>query len=914
MKQAVFAIALTSFVLPAVRAAEIDYARDIKPILAEHCYKCHGPDKQTHELRLDQRAFALHGGASGKPALEPGKPDESHLIQLITKSDPDERMPRKSDPLSADQIDKLRAWIAAGAPMPGDDTMAYKRMTSHWSFQPITDPTPPNVDAPTNNPIDAFILDRLAKDGLTLSPEADRRTLIRRVYLVMLGLPPTEDEVQAFIQDPSPDAYAQLVERVLASPRYGERWAQHWLDVIRYADTHGFEMNQPRKDAYHFRDWVISALNSDLPYDQFVFDQLAGDTVNIDEATGFLVAGAWDQVKGQDPQLGVQQRANELHDIVSVVSQSLLGLTVGCARCHDHKFDPVLQKDYYALTAVFAGVQHGSRPMRLPLELAQERAKQVAVIDGRLGEIDSRLSDLGDVRGDAPDAQRNIERFEPVVATRVRFSIFATNNGSQPCIDEIELISAPLDGSKPTNVALATAGAKASASSLLPGYDIHQIPHLNDGQYGNAHSWISNESGSGWAMIELPAASRIDRLVWGRDRDGKYVDRIPTSYVIEIANGGGPWVAVASSPDRAPGIYKPDRSQADRAQIAQLKKEKAELEAERKKLDQRDTVYAGRFVQPAPTHRLFRGDPFSPREEVAPDVISILGSVPMAMNEPEANRRVAFAKWVVDPSNPLTARVLVNRLWQEHFGTGIVDTPSDFGGNGTAPSHPKLLDWLAREFIRGGWSIKHMHRLILTSRTFRQSTDANDKAMAIDRGARLLWRYPTRRLQAEPMRDSMLAAAGVLDLSMGGPGFGLFEPNANYVRNYEPKTEWGPAEFRRMIYAEKVRMEGAPVFGAFDCPDAGQSQPKRPRSTTAIQSLNLFNSSFTMTVAADLAQRVEKEAGPDTQRQIDRAFMLVLERKPTDAERAAVDPLVSEHGLTELARVLFNTNEFLFIP
>jgi len=905
---------LVVFTAGVARAADVDYARDIKPIFAEHCYQCHGPDKQKQNFRLDQRAWLIAGGDSGEPAILPGESGKSHLIRLVTSPDPKQRMPREGDPLTEAQIGKLKTWIDAGAPMPGDDTMKLKRQTDHWSFQPIGDPAPPRTRGRTNNPIDAFLLARLEEKDLDMSAPADRRTLIRRLYGVMHGLAPTPRQIEQFLADQSPDAYENLVEQVLASPRYGERWAQHWLDVVRYADTHGFEMNQPRPDAFHYRDWVIEALNRDLPYDRFVYQQLAGDTVGVDAATGFLVAGPQDQVKGQDPMLRLVQRTNELDDIVSTTSQAFLGLTVGCARCHNHKFDPVSQKDYYALKAVFEGVQHGSRPMALPEAEENKRRQLARQLEEQIAAANGEIYSLGGDLGEQVNTRRNVDRFEPTVAKLVRFTVYQTNNGAQPCIDELEVYTRPEDGSDPVNVALASAGATAGASSLLPGYDKHQIHHLNDGKHGNLHSWISNEAGKGWAQIELAQPVRIDRIVWGRDREANYNDRIATSYVIEVAGPDGQWRAVASSSDRKPGRFQSKLTPEQIARIKQLKQRVKDLEKQLDQAKQRNTVYAGRFTNPPKTHRLYRGDPMSEREIVTPQTIEVLGSLDLPDDPQEQRRRVAFANWVIDPDNPLTARVMVNRLWQHHFGVGLVDTPSDFGGNGAMPTHPKLLDWLAREFMRSGWSLKHMHRLILTSRTFRQSTEAYEQALSVDRKARLLWRYPSRRLSAEAIRDSMLQVAGVLDLSMGGPGFSLFKPNDNYVRVYDPKTAWGPDEFRRMVYMHKVRMEGGPVFGAFDCPDAGQPQPERPRSTTAIQSLNLFNSSFTMTVAGHFAERLIKEAGTDPDQQIERAYQLMYGRTPTTKERDICRKLIDEHSLTALTRVLLNTNEFLFIP
>jgi hypothetical protein len=538
------------------------------------------------------------------------------------------------------------------------------------------------------NPVDHFILDRLAKDQLSPAPPADRRTLIRRLSFDLIGLPPTPQEVDAFVADPLPDAYERLVERLLASPHFGERWARHWLDVVRFAESHGFEMNQPRANAWPYRDWVIRAFNADLPYDRFVQQQLAGDALGAEPATGFLVGGACDQVKSPDPVLTAQQRADELHDMVSTTGSAFLGLTLGCARCHNHKFDPVTQADYYAVTAVFAGVQHGERP--------------------------------------------------------------------------------------------------------------------------------------------------------------------------------------------------------------------------------RSKVYAGRFERPRPTHRLNRGDPMRPREQVNPGAPAALGPrLELPADLPERQRRLALARWITDVCNPLTARVIVNRLWYHHIGEGLVATPSDFGVNGARPSHSELLDWLTGELVDHGWSLKHVHRLIVLSATYRQSGRLDARGQALDAGGRLLWRFPPRRLEAEVLRDTILAVSGNLDRRMGGPGFDLFEPNTNYVKVYNPKTTFGPTEWRRMVYQSKPRMQLDGVFGAFDCPDAGQVAPRRTRSTTPLQALNLFNSGFIMQQAEIFAQRLGRDAGCGRAAQVRQAFRLAFGRDPELQEIAAAVRLIEAEGLTAFCRALFNANEFV---
>jgi hypothetical protein len=706
----------------------VEYATQIAPLLAARCYDCHGPDTQESHLRLDVRDWVLRGGESGEPAIAPYDAGTSQLVAMVTTTDAAHRMPPDEDPLSSDEVALLRNWIDQGAPWP-DELAGHaepeKVATSHWSFQPVVKHDPPEMvegakgtgDSQSQisdlkfeirNPIDAFIVAKLAEKNLAPSPLADKRTLIRRLYLDVLGLPPTPEQVASFVADTSPQAWANLVEQVLASPRYGERWASHWLDVVRYGDTHGFEINTPRDHAWPYRDYVIKSLNEDKPYDRFIREQIAGDQLEVDAATGFLVAAPAllsGQVGRDEPSIRLA-RADELHEVLVSVSAGVMGLTVGCARCHNHKFDPILQSDYYQLQAVFAGLRYGDRPVRNPAEVQ-----------------------------------------------------------------------------------------------------------------------LSTETST-------PAAQ----------------------------------------------------------------------------------VFGGIFTTPDPAYRLYRGDPMQRRERVAPDVPAVFGSLELSVTATDAERRTALADWLVRADNPLTPRVIANRVWQHHFGMGLVQTPSDLGVMGFKPSHPELLDWLAATFVEQGWSLKALHRLILTSHAYQQSNLPRAEALAVDANCELLWRYPPRRMEAEPIRDSVLAVAGSLDLTMGGPGFQLFKPNDNYVRNYEPKEEWGPGEWRRMVYAHRVRMEQDGVFGAFDCPDAGQPAPKRGRSTTAIQALNMLNSGFMQQQAELLAKRAESEAGASAEAALPRLFQLVLTRDPSQEEIAWSQQVVNEFGLPAVAKALLNSNEFLFIP
>ncbi len=1091
-------------------AAPVNFARDIRPIFEQNCISCHGPEKQKSSFRLDRRADFFKGGENGA-VVEPGKSAGSALISRITSTDAGEVMPPKGERLNSEQIALLRAWVDQGAIWVESDAeraAARDKRLDHWAYQPVKRPALPVVKRKNwaRNPIDVLTLAKLEQNQLPPSPEADRRTLVRRLSYDLLGLPPTPEQVEAFVADKRPDAYERLVESLLASPHYGERWARHWLDVVRFAETYGFEMNQPRKNAWPFRDYVIRAFNEDKPYNRFVLEQLAGDSVGVDEATGFIVAGPADQVKSPDPVLTANQRADELHDMVSTTGSAFLGLTVGCARCHSHKFDPISQTDYYALKACLAGVQHGERKFHTPenealeQELAQGR-KQLHEMEARLAQFEPKAAtgrmvfvddvastvtsegatvaelvphvgkgtyavgtgrgerddagDLGrsanftdsylawnkvanknvfayaphaagrfrvwlswgcgwhthakdarylldrdgdltttndqveiarvdqqkfaDGTGELPDKplwsgfydagvwdlspnsrivlrggdtdayvaadvialqevkgqpedlvsgsflrapvhpRENSERFAPVVARRLRFTVTRTTD-AEPCLDELEVYTV---GSKPRNMALASSGTKATASSVYPNSEKHSLAHLNDGLYGNSYSWISNERGQGWVELEFPENITIDHVVWGRDREQKFSDRLALDYRIEVSTGTNEWALVASSADRQPyvakrkpqSVYHTAGLNAEaQTQLKQLIAQHHQLEAHLKETGGGAMVYAGRFEEkPQPTYLLHRGDPMTPREAVLPGAIAELpGKFEVSDMTSDQQRRLALAKWIVAPENPLTARVMVNRLWQYHFGEGLVSTSSDFGINGARPSNPELLNWLAAEFIERGWSIKHIHRLIVTSATYRQTSGSRKDGLAVDAGSRLLWRFPARRLDAEAIRDKILAVSGKLDLSIGGPGFSFFEANENYVRLYNPKKSFGPEDWRRMVYGTVIRQRPDGVFGAFDCPDGGQIAPKRNRSTSPLQALNLLNSEFMLQQAHFLAERLEKDAGQNVEAQIQRAFALAFQRSAESEELAASKKLVQEQGLPIFCRALLNANEFVF--
>ena len=745
------------------RTPPAEFAKDVAPILERHCVRCHQPGHAKGEVSLDRPAHLLAGGY-----VVPGKPDASGLLDLVTPSGAGEapRMPKGGKPLSAAEVATLRRWVAGGATWP-DGVVVRERGRgdrSWWSLRPLAaapPPDPPGLPpAWAANPIDRFVFAGLAARGLTPSGPADARALARRVTLDLTGLPPTPESVAAFVADPSEEAYARLVEKLLASPGYGEHWGRHWLDVARFGESIGYERNVLLDNAWPFRDYVIKGFNDDKPFDRLVREHLAGDAVGpgdpaVEVGVAFLVAGPHDDVGNQDAAQAAVIRANALDDMVRATSEAFLGVTVGCARCHDHKFDPISQQDYHRFQAAFAGVTHGERAIESPA-----------------------------ARKAAADAlQALAARKSPLVAERA-----ALRQRSAPDAD----------------------------------------PRL---------------------AAVLAELQEIDRAL----------DRLPPPKW---------WVGRAAP---APGPFH---------------------------------LFVGGDPQK-------RGDPVSLG---SPDFTAgAQKGYRLADGTPEAGRRLALAEWVVAPDNPLTPRVLANRVWGWHFGTGLVDTPSDFGAMGAKPSHPELLDWLAARLRDGGWRLKPLHRLVVSSRAYRQSSGSRPAAAAADGDARLLWRFPPRRLSGEEVRDAMLAAAGKLDRRAGGPGFRLYRYAQDNVATYHPLDAPGPETYRRAVYHQNARAARVDVLTDFDCPDPAGATPRRASTTTPMQALTLYNHQFTLDMAEALAARAKGDAGADPADQVTRAYQLVYGRAPAAAERASAERLAAAHGLRAVARALLNSNEFLYV-
>lgn len=775
----------------------------------------------------------------------------------------------------------------------------------HWSFRPVS-------KHEGRHTLDSFIDAKLAENGLRRSSPAAPATWLRRVTLDLTGLPPTPEAVAEFHRNPDS---AAAVERLLASPRYGERWAQHWLDVIRWAETVGFETNKERQNAWPYRDWVIASLNADKPYDQFLFEQIAGDSVGEDAALGFLVAGPANlsgQV-GRDEAAMRGARQDELDEVIRTVGQAFFGLTIGCARCHDHKFDPILERDYYSLQAVFAGLSYGSRRWRGSEN--DDWTSRLPAVREKVSSLRAKLETQRLAHSlRSPLSTVHTETFEPVSASAIRMWIEATGNGGPASLYEFEVRSA-----EGVNVALATKSGTPSASSFALANQSRHFDNVVDGSVDKRQSypWVAAKKGPAWIRIDFKEAKMINQVVFHRGSS------MPADFVIEIqAPGSDGWREIIHTRDRLPrnddtrkaaAVKLAGVSPGETAALLKLIASVRGAEAQLSRLSAGPQVYAASFdPQPGVTHLLHRGDAMQAVAEVTPGIPEFLGQFDLPPGAAEPERRFALARHLMRADHPLTARVMVNRVWHHHFGTGLVDSPSDFGKMGTAPSHPQLLDWLAARFVADGWSLKNLHRLILNSETYRQASAPRQNALALDADSRLLWRFPPRRLEAEAIRDSILSVSGKLNLKMGGAGFNFFNLRGG-LSDYVPKETFEEEGWRRMIYAHKVRMISVDIFGSFDCPDAGQMKPSRTRSITPVQSLGLLNSPFANRQAAFFAERLRAEAGPELAAQVDRAFALAYSREPSPTERRQLVTLAEEHGLESVCRTLFNTSEFAFI-
>ncbi len=767
------------------------FESSVRPLLVENCFSCHSAKKQTGGLRLDSLAAIVKGGKNG-PAIIVGKPSASLMVTAVSYKDDELQMP-PDEQLSAAQAEVLANWVAMGAPWPVKESNIQAPLAKQkkrqitaadrafWSFQPVKDPVIPVVDeAWCRNPIDHFIFAKLKREGLLPAADADRVRLIRRLTFDLHGLPPTPEEMDAFVQDHSPAAYENLVDRLLASPRYGEQWARHWLDLVRYAESDGFKQDAYRPNAWPYRDYVIKSFNEDKPYDRFVTEQLAGDEIapndpSVMVATGYLRAGIY-EYNNRDV---ARQWSQMLDDVTDVTGDALLGLSMGCARCHDHKFDPILQADYYRLRSFFA-------PMLPRNDLPLATAEQVA------------------------SHQQSM-----------------------------------------------TAWVKKAGDTYQQLQQLQKQP--DEGLFGTAAKKFPDETKA--------------LLLKSNDERTPYERQLAYLALRQIYDG------TENTPPKLTG--------ADKLKYEALKKELAAVEGERPKPLMNGLVMTD--VGPVAPEVTIPGDPNHPIElgylkvlgESALQIPAVVGS------ERSTGRRTALAKWITQPNNPLTARVMVNRIWQFHFGRGLVATSSDFGRLGTPPTHPELLDWLAARFVESGWSIKAIHRLILTSATYRQDALRATPEMALlkDPENRWLWRMNTRRLDAEQIRDAMLRASGELKQDMGGPSAEQTSP-------------------RRAVYTKALRNTRDPLLDVFDAPEAFGSIAVRNVTTTASQSLLMINGDWPLKRAAAFAVEARRRANSsDSAAAAEAAFRMAFGRKPDDAEISSAVKFLSAHSTAEKSTV-----------
>jgi Protein of unknown function (DUF1553)/Protein of unknown function (DUF1549)/Planctomycete cytochrome C/Concanavalin A-like lectin/glucanases superfamily len=763
-----------------VSAADAEFfTSTIQPILSEHCHKCHShsSDKIKGGLVVDSLAGLLKGGDTG-PAVVPGNLDKSLLIGAVRYTNEDLQMPPKDKKLSADQIAALEKWVNLGAPWPGQDpakAVAVRGKFSEedrqwWSFQPLKESSIPEVEDQgwCRNSIDHFVFRKLQAEGLKPSPDAEKRSLIRRVYFDLWGLPPSPEEVEAFVSDSSPAAYEHLIDRLLDSPRYGERWARHWLDLVRYAESDGYRIDDYRPNTWPYRDYVIQAFNEDKPYNRFVQEQLAGDELEPENpqmyvANSFLRLWIY-EYNNRDAR---QQWTTILNDMTDVAGDVFLGLGMQCARCHDHKFDPILQKDYYRLQAFFASFQpRQDMVLASPKQLAEYK-EQLAKWEAMTTEVREQIAEL-----------------------------------EQPYRDK----------------------AAKDATAKFPD-DIQ-------------------------ALLAKPKTER-------------------TPYEEQIASMA--FRQISLEWDRLDGRIKG----ADKEKLNGLRKELAKFDPFKPKPYDKAFTVTDIGATPPPL--------FIPKkkEPIEPGYLTILNEKPATIQRPpnapnSTGRRSELARWLTHPENPLTTRVIVNRIWQYHFGRGLVATSSDFGRLGEKPSNPELLDWLAVRFTKDGWSFKKMHRLILLSSTYRQSalTPPSEAARLKDPENRLLWRMNIRRLDAEQVRDAMLAATGELDPNIGGPAVDSAKP-------------------RRSVYTKVMRNTHDPLLEVFDSPEAFASTSLRNVTTTPTQALFMFNSQYTLARARALAVRLKENSGSNEEI-VERAYQLVFNRPPSAREHTAAVKFLRE--------------------
>jgi len=978
----------------------------IRPVLVEHCYACHSAESEKLKggLRLDFRDGVLKGGKTGL-AVVPGKPDESLLIQAIRHTDEDSAMPPKAK-LSPEQIKDFERWVTIGAPDPRDKAtpvdapaskIDYAKAKQFWSFQTPAEKALPKVETVrwTQNPIDVFIAAKHAEKGVTAVGAASKRVMVRRATFDLTGLPPTPEEIEAFVNDASPDAYAKLLERLLASPAYGERWGRHWLDVARYADTAGETADFPVPQAYRYRNYVISAFNTDKPYDQFIREQIAGDLLPVKStaerndgivATGFL---ALSRRFGSDR--ADQPMHLTIEDTLDTMGRAVMGLSMSCARCHDHKFDPISSADYYALYGIFQSSNYAFPGA----ELTKKPADFVPLVDAQYAqqkkEFDAAIAPL-----DAELAARTAEKTaldkemkEWVAQKKILASGVYENGGKQTFAEGkdaaalarielkagemLELVILPKQnhGADSTVVDLEITeldGQKRAwnfTREMLAGFDANAQNNPQKDPFGNA-PWYVYDATSGLNMLSNFVIStfkdqKVPSIKNNEDTPSVFanVNQAPISFItvtLPPRSVGlhpapkGPIALAWESPAAGAfaikgGVTDVDTSGGDgiawtiqvRPPVgAQAQKQKAINKAFTEAKTKRDalaakapvmqTAYAVAEGKPVNARIHRRGDVFNQGAEVPRRFLTLLGGQALP-KESTGSGRAELAHWLTDPSNPLTARVMINRIWQHHFGKGLVATPNDFGTRGATPSHPELLDFLARQFVQAGWSIKQMHRLIMSSQAYQLASADDAKSAGVDPNNEFLWRFNRQRLDAEEIRDAMLSVSGALEIAS--------EPAAVGPHPFPPESSWAFTQHvpfnanyetkKRSVYLMQQRIKKHPFLALFDGADSNTSTGLRLESTTPIQALFILNDPFVHDCAGKLGARLQ-QSKPNNSERIILAHQLAYGRSPTPAQVNACEEFLKQSiaklnnakdaeqkAWTGLSRVMLSSNEFLYV-
>lgn len=794
------------------------FRREIEPILAQRCLQCHNATDRKGDVSLESEADLRASGL-----VVPGSAGDSDLLAAVLSLDGERpSMPKNAPPLADHEVAALRAWINSGAHWPPGLRLVEPAVSDYdwWSFKPLRRVRVPD-DGASRTAIDSFIRRALSERRLEPSQEADRRTLIRRLSFDLTGLPPTPAEVEAFIRDPHPLAYERLIDRLLASPHHGERWARHWLDVVKYADTCGYDKDKLRPNSWPYRDYVVRAMNEDKPYHRFVQEQVAGDILFPGErdsvvALGFLAAGPWDfigHVEVPESKIdGKVARNLDRDEMVTNTFNTFTSVTVQCARCHNHKFDPLTQEHYYNLQTLFAALDRADRPLGLSAEQEveyRENTEGLATARERRAEVASQIrKQLGG-------------EFEKLRARIKELRSKAEHDNSEELRELESRYTRDVSRLKP--------------SDLLAELEAHED------QISRASSALAALKGSG---LVYAAATHFAP-------QGNFRPTMGTPRRIRVLHRGN---------------------------VQQM-------------------------LGPAQPGTL-------------PLAADTDGAFELPSSHDEAERRAALARWLTEADNPLTWRSIVNRVWQHHFGRGIVETPNDFGRMGQEPTHPALLDWLAGEFRDGGQSMKRLHREIVMSSVYRQRSDHHAENSRIDDQNRFLWRMNRRRLSAEEIRDAILAVSGRLDRRMGGAGYYLFvlektdhSPHYEYHK-FDPRDV---RSHRRSVYRFIVRSQPDPFMTSLDCADSSQSTPRRNETLTSLQALSLLNNRFNLSMSEYFAERVGESVGDDLPRQVATAIQLALVRDANASESQAMTAYAERHGLANLCRLLFNLNEFIYL-